>query len=103
METIKDIFLENMTRQPDYYSCGVYAAASALTLCLGKNPSTINYSKKWKIIRLHFAEIISKKHVLPFPTEEDPEEMMIDDLGEFIDINLYDKVKEEITTKEKNI
>ena len=55
-------------KQPDGASCGVYAAAFATSLILGRDPSTERYSSNAMKMRENFANVISRKEITPFPT-----------------------------------
>lgn len=61
------IVLQPVTRQPDSYSCGVYAAAYATTIVLGDDPATQVYSRNAKVMRDHLIVILKSRKLTPFP------------------------------------
>lgn len=67
--TKNEIIFEKVQTQPDYISCGIYAAAFATTVALGGNPCEEKYSKDTKHMRQYFIKIIEGKKLLPFPRE----------------------------------
>ena len=66
-----NIQIVSVTRQPDSFSCGVYAAAFATEIAMGSDPALKNFSKVPMKMRKHFAEIIRTGILVPFPEEKD--------------------------------
>lgn len=57
-----DIIIEKMNViQPDFISCGVYAAAFATSIILNKNPCNVCYSLNVKSMKIHFFENIKRR------------------------------------------
>ena len=64
-----------VTRQPDSFSCGIYAAAFATEIAMGSNPAMKKFSKLPMKMRKHFAEIIRSGILVPFPEQKDDNKM----------------------------
>ncbi|XP_071581581.1 uncharacterized protein [Temnothorax nylanderi] len=64
-----NIIFEKVTKQPDLASCGIFAAAFAVSIALGENPSNKKYSTDMPKMRRHCLRIIKEKILLPFPEE----------------------------------
>lgn len=64
---IDDIVFQPVTRQPDPYSCGVYAAAFATTIALGGDPAQEVYSSDVQKMRAHLLSIITTRQLTAFP------------------------------------
>ena len=64
-----NVIFEKVTKQPDLASCGIFAAAFAITIARGENPSTKKYSINMQEMRRHCLRIIEEKELLPFPEE----------------------------------
>ena len=60
----KKVHSKLVQMQPNGSTCGIYAAAFATSLVLGKDPRYETYSRDAKKMRKHFAEIISSQKVL---------------------------------------
>ena len=67
--TPADILMQPVTKQPDQYSCGVYAAAFATAIALGRDPCYEKYSLDASKMRAHLARIVEQQQLLPFPIE----------------------------------
>lgn len=63
-------FAKMNTKQLDESSCGLYAAAFAVTLFFGEDPSTVHYSTIAMQLRRHFLQIITSNEITRFPTKE---------------------------------
>lgn len=64
------IYKKMKTQQPDGKSCGLYAAAFALSIAQGEDPSQIFFTRNTNRMRQHFINIIQTSILLPFPTME---------------------------------
>lgn len=64
----EDVVFPVVQKQPDSFSCGVYAAAFATTLALGGNPSDEIYSMDVLRMRNHLFRIIQSKELSAFPS-----------------------------------
>ncbi|KYN06254.1 hypothetical protein ALC62_02801 [Cyphomyrmex costatus] len=64
-----DISFEKVQTQPDGTCCGIYAAAFATDVVLGKNPCKEKYSNDVESIRRHFFAIVQSRKLLPFPRQ----------------------------------
>lgn len=64
-----DISFPQVQRQPDATSCGIYAAAFATDVVLGKNPCEEKYSNDVESMRRHFINIIVTNELSPFPRQ----------------------------------
>ena len=64
-----NIIFEKVTKQPDLASCGIFAAAFAVSIALRENPSNTKYSTDMPKMRRHCLRIIEEKILLPFPEE----------------------------------
>ena len=62
-----NIIFEKVQQQLDSSSCGIFAAAFAVTKILKKDPSIKSYSQNMKIMRLHFMKIIIENTINEFP------------------------------------
>lgn len=62
-----DISFEKVQTQPDGTCCGIYAAAFATDIVLGRNPCKETYSNDIECMRRHFVTIIENYELLPFP------------------------------------
>ncbi|KAM0727548.1 hypothetical protein ACS0PU_005797 [Formica fusca] len=67
--TKNNIIFEKVTKQPYLTSCGIFAAAFAVSIALGENPSNKTYSRDIQKMRRHCLKVIKKKILLPFPEE----------------------------------
>ena len=65
--TPTDIVMQPVTKQPDQYSCGIYAAAFSTSIALGRGPCTEKYSFDASKMRAHLVTIIEHQTLLPFP------------------------------------
>jgi len=66
---LDDLIFEKVQEQGDNYSCGIFAAAFATDVALGKNPCDANYSKDMTCMRHHFYNIVEKRKLSPFPSQ----------------------------------
>lgn len=66
---ISDIIFEKVQTQPDNLCCGIYAAAFATDIVLGKNPCEETYSRDVVRMRRHFLTIIENDKLFPFPRQ----------------------------------
>lgn len=64
-----DIIFEKVIKQPNSTCCGIYAAAFATNIALGRNPCQEKYSTDTESMRHHFIKIIEENKLLPFPQE----------------------------------
>ena len=64
-----NIQFEKVQTQSDGTSCGIYAAAFATDIALGKNPCKEKYSKNVELMRHHFVSIVASNTLLPFTRE----------------------------------
>lgn len=64
-----DISFEKVQTQPDGTSCGIYAAAFATDIVLGRNPCKEKYSNDVDSMRRHFFNIVASNELLPFPRQ----------------------------------
>ena len=67
--TEDDILVQPVTRQPDIYSCGVYAIAFATAIALRDDPSQQKFSRDTENMRSHLITILRTRHLLPFPEQ----------------------------------
>ena len=67
---MKDIVSGYVTQQPDHNSCGINAAAIAITLILQKNPYEIRHSRNVEAMRNHFLQIVTTEQLNPFPEDK---------------------------------
>ena len=65
---VENVVFMPVTRQPDCYSCWVYAAAFATIIALGHDPLGISYSRDPIAMRNHLTTIISSRKLSPFST-----------------------------------
>ena len=66
---VSDIIFEKVQSQPDSTCCGIYAAAFATAVVLGKNPCEDKYSNDVKLMRCHFMNIIETNKLSLFPSQ----------------------------------
>ncbi|XP_067205374.1 uncharacterized protein [Linepithema humile] len=66
---VSDIIFEKVQSQPDGTSCGIYAAAFATAVALGRNPTEEKYSNDVQRMRRHFITIIESNKLFLFPQQ----------------------------------
>ncbi|XP_067216432.1 uncharacterized protein [Linepithema humile] len=66
---VSDITFQKVQSQPDSTSCGIYAAAFATAVVLGKNPCEEKYSNDVQRMRRHLMNIIEKNKLSLFPSQ----------------------------------
>jgi len=66
---VNDIIFEKVQNQPDHLCCGIYAAAFATDIVLGKSPCQETYSRDVVGMRRHFLTIIENDTLSFFPRE----------------------------------
>ena len=59
--TPEDIIMQPVTKQPGPYSCGVYAAAFATAIALGRDPCNEKFSLDASKMRTHLVTIIEHR------------------------------------------
>lgn len=64
-----EIIFEKVQTQPDHTSCGIYAAAFATSIALGRNPCEEKYSTDIDYMRRHLIKIIEGNKLLPYPQD----------------------------------
>lgn len=68
--TPKDVVSGKVTKQPDNYSCGIYACTFAVSIILRENPYEINFSTDVNVMRNHFLQIIKSGKLTTFPRQQ---------------------------------
>lgn len=66
---LTDISFEKVQAQQDATSCGLYSAAFATDIVLGRNPCEAKYSTDIKSMRRHFFMILVSNKLSPFPRQ----------------------------------
>lgn len=65
--SVEHIVLQPVTKQPDRFSCGVYAIAFATTVALGNDPCRTKYSRDILQMRGHLVRIFRERRLIEFP------------------------------------
>jgi len=66
---VSSIIFEKVQEQPDSISYGIYGAAFATSVILGRNPCEDKYSNDFERMRRHFMNIIETNKLSPFPSQ----------------------------------
>jgi hypothetical protein len=61
----RELWCSPMQQQANSDDCGLFAIAAAMDLCMGINPSGVQYDERQ--LRTHFAKCLESEQLLTFP------------------------------------